>query len=364
MISRRILLRSAASAATIAACGQVRAALPTVGISLPIRSVQATVAVELQRGYEAALDGVANLQILDDESKPPATAKNIEKFADDASVIAATGIVGTPHAKLAIPIAIAGGLPLVGIRSGAQGLRDANPWVHHLRASYEDEIDKVMDTASMFGSLGILYSDDDFGKGTLAHAEKVAARKGVQVALKLPVERNGSNVKAQAATLAEAAKAGRVSACLLCLIAKPAMDSALELRGVHRLVMPIFGMSFIATSQLATSKESAFEGLSLVTPFMLARIAVEEMASSFRAQMIARKQEQLIASPTSFEGYFYGSVLADAIARGGASRKQLQAYLQQQREIPVKQVPIKFYSLRVGYRYLALLRKTGQTLRA
>lgn len=78
--------------------------------------------------------------------------------------------------------------------------------------------------------------------------------------------------------------------------------------------------------------------------------------------MAAAGQQQLIASPTAFEGYFYGSVVADAIERGGPTRRAVQGYLLQQRPIEVKQVALQFDSRRVGYRYLTLLRK-GATFR-
>ncbi|MEJ8837752.1 ABC transporter substrate-binding protein [Ramlibacter sp. AN1133] len=367
MVTRRqALVAVGASAGIVASYRPARAAAsrPTVALTLPLTGVQATVAKELQLGYAAALSDSADLLVLDDESKAEKTAANMTAFGADSRVIASTGIVGTPHAKAALPIAIAAQLPLVGIRSGAGELRDANPWVFHLRASYEQEIEKVLETAAVFGNLGVMYSEDDFGRGALAHAEKVAAAKGVKIAAKFGVERNGSNVKAQADALARAALGGSVGATLLCLIQTPALAATKELRGTHRLVIPIFGMSFIATSTLATSRDPAFEGLALVSPFLLARISVAEMARSFRDRMVAAKTEHLIASPTAFEGYFYGSVLADAIERGGPSRKAVQSYLLQQRAIEVKQIPIRFDERRVGYHYLALLRKTGSMLRA
>lgn len=361
---RRSFITCAGAAAMVGGFGAALATRPTVGISLPLTGVQAAVAAEMRQGYTAALAGVADLDIQDDQAKGEKAGKNVEAFAANPSIVAATGIVSTPSAQAAIPAAVHGQLPLVGIRSGAQSLRDGNPYVFHLRASYEEEIDKVMELAPLYGSVGVLYHDDDFGRGSLAHAEKVAAARGFKISVKLPVERDSSNVKAQAATLAKLANANGLGATLLCLIEKPAMATIRELRLTHKLVMPLFGMSIIATSGLASSADPAFEGLSLVSPYLPARTAVAEMARAFRASMAAAGTEQLISSPTAFEGYFYGSVVADAIQRGGPSRKAIQSYLMQQRQIDVKQVSLKFDERRVGYRYLALLRKAGTTLRA
>ena len=60
----------------------------------------------------------------------------------------------------------------------------------------------------------------------------------------------------------------------------------------------------------------------------------------------------------------WGLVLAAAIERGGPTRKHVQAYLAQQKPLSVRGVNINFDAQRVGYRYLELLRKNGQTLRA
>lgn len=360
MISRRLILASTAAAVAGPAFA-VTARAPKVGLTLPLTGVQASVAAELRQGYAVALKDRAEIVVLDDESKADKAAKHVEVFAADDSVVATSGIVGTPHAKAAIPKAVQGQLPMVGIRSGASELRDRNPWVHHLRASYEQEIDEVMKTAAIFGSIGVLYSDDIFGKATLAHAEKVAAAKGVKIVAKLAVERNGGNVRQQAAALANTPQMGAV---LLCLIQAPALAAAKELRGAQRYMLPIFGMSFIATSTLVKSDDPALDGISLVSPFPLARVSVDEMASLFRTRMQEAGTPELIVSPTAFEGFFYGSVLAAAIERGGPSRKAIQAYLLKTKSMTVRQVYLDFDEDRVGYRYLALMRKAGATMRA
>lgn len=359
MNTRRTILRTAATAAAVASLPALATSKPLVGISLPLAGVQAVPAREMQIGYAAALDQVANVEFVNDNSNPETVAANVSKFAEGGNYLATTGIVGTPHALKALPAAVAGGLPVVGIRSGASSLRDGNPWVFHLRASFEAEITEILKLAPVYGSVGVLYSDDEFGRGSFAHAKEVAAQLGVPIRAALPVERNGSNVRAQASALAAQQPIG---CYLLCLIARPAQEAITRLREL-KLVAPIFGMSFIATSELAMSPEQQYQGLALVSPFPLARVDVRDLPASFRARMIERKHENLISSPTAFEAYFYGTVLAEAISKGAATRKALQAYLTVPRPINVKQITLEFDERRVGFHYLALLRKVGQTFR-
>ncbi len=360
-LSRRRLLTTTGVAALTASFSAIGAnARPAVGISLPLTGVQGAVAKELRAGYEAALAPVADLVIVDDESKADKTAVAYEGFARDGSIAAATGIVGTPHAKKALPHAVAGGLPVVGIRSGADDLRDGNPWVWHLRASYGDELKKVVGVASVYQSIGILYSDDDFGKVALKQATAAAAAVGLKVAAAIPCERNGTDVKQQAAKLI---RLQGVSCVLLCLIQKPAMEAAMELRGGQRFMMPVYGMSFIATAQLATSDPALLHGVALVSPFPLARISTLGLAEHFRQSMNRARTPELIVSPTAFEGFFYGSVLADAIVRGGSKRKEIQSYLAINRPWEVREMRLRFDEQRVGYRFLTLLHKDGLSLR-
>lgn len=104
--TRRTFLNAVGStAATLALPSIAAPARPVVGISLPLSGVQAVPAAEMKAGYEAALGAVADLVVVDDESKPQATATMIDQFAKDDRIVATTGIVGTPHAKSALPYA-------------------------------------------------------------------------------------------------------------------------------------------------------------------------------------------------------------------------------------------------------------------
>jgi branched-chain amino acid transport system substrate-binding protein len=345
--SRRTFLSSTAAVAAVLATPAVAAReQPVVGISLPLTGVQEVPAREMRSGYQAALQGAADIVFLDDHSSADKVAQHMKELAADPGILATSGIVGTPQAKKGLPEAVSGGLPVVGIRSGAGELRDGNPLLFHLRASFESEISAVLKVASVYGNLGILYSDDDFGRGALAHARTVAPVHGTKIKEALPVERNGSNVRQQAARLARMQPLGSI---LLCLISKPVQEATTELRLQHKIVAPIFGMSFIATSQLALTQERQYDGLALVSAFPLARIDVRE--------------EALIASTTAWEAFFYGSVLREAIVRCASNRRAVQTYLSTTRPIDVRQIELKFDALRVGYRHLELLRKVGPSFR-
>ena len=200
MLNRRHILTTASVlAASVALPKFAFAAEPVIGLSLPITGAQAEIAKDLLAGYEKALKAVNGplvLRVLDDGIAPETTAKNMETLAADPQVIGISGIVGTPNAQAALPVAVRLGLPVVGIRSGASSLRDGQDGVFHLRASYEDELDKI---AAMCAGAGlkkivIVHSDDSFGKGTMAHLKTKLESLGVSIISSNPVNRNGEKM--------------------------------------------------------------------------------------------------------------------------------------------------------------------------
>ena len=233
------------------------AAGPALGLTLPLTGVQAEVAKELEQGYRLALQYARSpmrLIVMDDASNPEKTVANVETLAGNAAVIAISGIVGTPHAQAALPVARAASLPVVGLRSGAQLLRDGKAGVYHLRASYESELDKLAELCAGGGmkKLAILYSADSFGTSSRDHLLKALKAVGVDAAPPLAVERNGENIEAVAAQCATQIKAGEATGVVLLLIAKPMVRTAAELRLRHGILLPLYAMSFVATKSVAS----------------------------------------------------------------------------------------------------------------
>lgn len=226
MKRRSLLLGAAAAAAAqhgMASIVSAAGGTPTLGVTLPLSGVQAEVAKDLETGYRlAAATAGFSLKVVDDASSPEKVAENVRQMAADPNVLALSGIVGTPHAQAGLAAAKAGGLPVVGIRSGAQFLRNGDPSVFHLRASYEDELDKMVTFCQGVGlkRMAILYSEDSFGTSSRDHLIGRLKAAGIEVVSQVGVERNGANVAQAAAKVAESAKSDFTAIALL-LIVKP-----------------------------------------------------------------------------------------------------------------------------------------------
>src|SRR3954463_10781087 len=109
-----------------------------------------------------------------DPAKAPAASQAlIEKH----KVFALLGYVGTPTGVAHLKVTTAAKVPLVGMFTGAEVLREPlNRYVFHVRASYYDETDKIVEQVVSTGGkkIAVFYQDDAYGE---------AGRKGTEIAL-------------------------------------------------------------------------------------------------------------------------------------------------------------------------------------
>ncbi len=363
-MKRRTLLHGA-SASLAVATGTVRANTRIrVGVPLPFTGVQSEVANDLRAGYEMAFvranDSGLNIEAIwaDDEAKADNTARLVEQFARDRSILATTGIVGTPHAKAAVPRAVVGGLPVVGIRSGAAELRDGTKGVYHLRASYTDELTSMVKVIHGAGltRLAVVYSADAFGTAASAHVEKMAAALGLTLVANEPSDRGGADITAAVGKALDRDR--RATALLMLVLEGPMLKGVAHARQHMSFLSPVFCMSFCATRRLAEANEPHLVGLGLMSAFPLPRTDLSALADKFRLSAVAWHRPGIIHSLTAFEGYMYGAVLSTALLRAKeTTRYGLMAALSLPQD--VGGIRVAFDAQYVGYRYLRLVYKSG-----
>lgn len=363
-MNRRLVLRSAAVLAAPALLGHARAASRArVGVSLPLTSVQSGVAQDIQaglqlafaRGRERGVDLIPEWE--DDRSEPDRTSRAMQLFGRDASFVATTSIVGTPHAIKALPVATQYGLPVVGLRSGAAELRDGRSGVYHLRASYNDELTRMASLAGGAGlqNMAVVYSDDAFGRAAMQHVSQVAPRHGLTITAAVAAERNGGNVQAMVEK-AVGRPGGQPRALLMLMIAEPMERGVRHAREVLSYLYPIFAMSFCATRTLAESKAPYLKGLGLMSAFPLPRVDVAPLAQDF-VRLATENKTGVELSLTAFEAFVYGSTLVQGLVRAkDPTREGLREALKA--PMAIGGYRVAFDEVYVGFHYLQALRKS------
>ena len=195
----------------------------TVGCSAATTGPLASSGIDIQRGTEAAMAQInarggihgrtLQLLMMDDAYEPERTASNVKQMLSQGRVFALLSCFGTPNNQAILPMVVESGVPYVAPLSGASSLRKNVRNIFHVRASYTDEIVRLVQRLTSMGikNIAVLYQDNSYGKEMLEDATRALAEQGHQPALQVAVATDGKN---QADAVAQVAKV-RPAAVLL-----------------------------------------------------------------------------------------------------------------------------------------------------
>lgn len=166
----------------------------TIGSSMPLTGPFATHAKLLVSGARLYFDHVnrnggvkgsrIEFQVLDDAFEPAKSAENCRILIMEQDVVALLGLPGTAQVLAALPIIRQSGAPLFGPFSGSPILRKEKlPQLFHVRASYRDELQRIVDHAKTLGvrRIGIFRTDDGLGDVVLGELKEILAKDGLQL---------------------------------------------------------------------------------------------------------------------------------------------------------------------------------------
>ncbi|HEY3309212.1 MAG TPA: ABC transporter substrate-binding protein [Desulfuromonadaceae bacterium] len=135
----------------------------------------------------------------DDQYVPDKTVDVLLKIIEEQKPVAFIGTVGTSNGVAAIPLAKEYKIPFVAPRSGAADFRKpVTREVINIRASHQDEVDKVVDkfvAEKGFKRFAVFYQNDTFGKDVLNCMEQALKRNNLTLVSKGSYERGTTAVK-------------------------------------------------------------------------------------------------------------------------------------------------------------------------
>ena len=154
------------------------------------------------RNRQGGIDGRRlELIVKDDGYEPNVAAANAAEFVEMDNVFAVIGGVGTPTLRRSAPILREAKIPLVGMFTGADFLRNPRtfPNVVNLRSSYRKEVEALV--GHMINDLGrkrfgVIYQDDAFGRSVLADYVTVLNQHDLPILAKSTYTRNTHAVHA------------------------------------------------------------------------------------------------------------------------------------------------------------------------
>jgi branched-chain amino acid transport system substrate-binding protein len=144
------------------------------------------------------------LLVMDDLYVPDKTVDGLLKLIEQQKIFAVVGTVGTSSGVSIIPVVQEYKLPFVAPRSGAANFR--TPVIHevlNIRASHQEEVDKLVDTLVQGGAkrFAYFYQNDTFGLDVLSCTENALKRHGLKLTAKGSHERGTEAVTAGLASI-------------------------------------------------------------------------------------------------------------------------------------------------------------------
>ena len=325
LLARAALLAALAAASATGAHADpgVSASRIVIGQSAPLSGPAAELGRRLRAGIMACFAAVnagggidgRQLQLitLDDGYEPARTVANTRQLIGPDAAFALLGFVGTPTTLAAKPLIDAAQIPLIGPFTGAGALRHpVDPYVFNLRASYDDETRRIVDSFLFLGlkRVAVFYQDDAFGAAGLSGVRLALAAHGLTPVAIGAVRRNSSAVDAALHALLPA------HPDLIVQIATYAESAAfIDAARARGYGGQFANVSFVGAQPLARALGAAGDGvmISEVVPFPYA--GTRAIQREYAQSMHAAGDDTL--DFTSFEGYIDARVLVQALRRSG-----------------------------------------------
>lgn len=263
-----------------------------VGQSAPLSGGNAKFGTDIRDGAQAyfasinAKGGVNGGQIellsIDDKNDRKTAGANTKTLLDNKNVVALFGYASATLSLDALPQAESKSTAFFAPFSGADPVRVKSPVLFTIRASYGEEMDKILNfwTSLGFKRVTVMHYDDEVGKQNLALVTQYLKKINL-VPMALPLKRNATVGKPEI----DALLAQQPDVLINTVLSGAAAQVQKELIGMGRM-LPTSSLSFVGADQFVKAAGEAGAGVSItqVVPNPTASIpVVRECAKALEA---------------------------------------------------------------------------------
>jgi len=323
-----VALRRVFAAFAIVASGAASAQTDTIliGQSAPLTGSNRELGEEIRDGALAyfkklnATGGLSGRRVelvtLDDGNDTKLSAENARRLIEERNVLALFGFASATLSRPALPFAEKSVTPFLFPFTGADPMRPFNRVLFNLRASYADELEKIVNHYATVGvkSFGILFHDDPVGRENLTAVERALQKRGIKAGAAIGITRTSPDIKGAVAKVTGA----KPDVMIITTLFRPSADF-IRLAKVANPGMQFVSTSFAGPNVLmrALGPDGVGVTVSQVVPPVSNRSipVVAEYMTDFEKHTGGRN-----FGATSLEAYIAAKVLGEGIRRAGARR--------------------------------------------
>lgn len=305
----------------------------------------------------------------DDGYQAAETVRLVKESIREHRPVAFLGIVGTGNieALLKEKVFESAGIALVGFRSGAKAIAESgNPWLFMTRATYAEEVGKILHQYIPLGykRIAVLYQDDPFGQDGLAAARTLTQESGGELVAAAPYEKNTVKVESAVKTI------GAANPSLVIMVSNTAASAEFvkQFRATGNLAQ-LVSLSTTDAAQLVDKiGKKAAHGVVITQVVPAPSSVTAALAKEVRDACMRAALKDISCNHTVVEGYLGAKVLVEAIRRAGpgGSSKQIRDALESLRGYDAGGIEIGFTANRhVGSRYvdITIINSEGNLVR-
>jgi branched-chain amino acid transport system substrate-binding protein len=259
------------------------------------------------------------LKIYDDLYDPELTLENTEKLIKKDKVFILFDYMGTPTSKKIIKIINEEKIPVLGLFTGAEFLRNPfQPYVLNVRASYYAEVEKIVDywISQNKSKISVFMQDDSFGSSVLSGAKLALSRYKLRVHSIGKFKRGEMPGEEEVDSLVKTAPDGIIMVGTygpLARFVKMAKDRGLKNASFH--TVSFVGSKAFAASLLMEGKrvsENVFVTQVVPSPYMIENKAVKEFTVLYK-KYFPEEEVNYVA----LEGFINAKILVKALEKCG-----------------------------------------------
>jgi branched-chain amino acid transport system substrate-binding protein len=315
----------AATFAVSALAQGITATTINIGQSAPLTGANAELGQDIRNGALAYFKKVNDaggvhgrrfeLTTLDDGNDVKRAGENTQKLVEgQQAVFALFGYASATLSRPALPFVEKNKVPFVHPFTGADPMRVFDKNVYNVRASYADELEKIVEHFAPLGvkRFAIVYYDDVVGRENLTAVDRALKKRNYETVSKAAFK---DRVKPDVEAAVKEVAKGQPDVVILTTLYKATSDFV-KLAQKEGLGAQMASNSFPGASPLA--KELGKEGsgvviATVVPPFSKGTIPI---VSEYRAAMekLSGKKE---FSFTSLESYIGAKIMVEAAKRAG-----------------------------------------------